>query len=350
VHLLHPVPEAVHHELQDLRGLHVQRVAGPGEILIPRGPSRFEAVVREVVDPAEGQRRAAVIPLGGVVVDDVEDHFEAGGVQRAHQRLELDGGGHGVARRREARIGGEEAERVVAPVVDEPALDERVFVHVRMHRHQLDGGDPELSEVIDNRRRGQPQIGTAQVGRHERMQRRHAFHVQLVDDRLVPRHPRRRVPAPIERARRDHAERRVRSRVQRIGGAVAVGALLIGEQRRMPDRIASDRARVGIEQQFVAVEAQAACRIPGAIDAESVEQSRPGARQVAVPHAVGAFLKGQAHRFETVAGGVEETEVDRGGVRREDREIDARAVPRRAKRGRRSGPQAHARVIVPTTA
>jgi hypothetical protein len=29
------------------------------------------------------------LPFGRVVVDDIEDHFEAGGVQRAHHALEL---------------------------------------------------------------------------------------------------------------------------------------------------------------------------------------------------------------------------------------------------------------------
>ena len=30
-----------------------------------------------------------VVALGGVVVDDVEDHLDAGGVERLHHRLEL---------------------------------------------------------------------------------------------------------------------------------------------------------------------------------------------------------------------------------------------------------------------
>ena len=30
-----------------------------------------------------------LVALGGVVVDDVEDHLDAGGVQRAHHHLEL---------------------------------------------------------------------------------------------------------------------------------------------------------------------------------------------------------------------------------------------------------------------
>ena len=47
-----------------------------------------------------------LIALGRVVVDDVEDHLDAGGVQRAHHRLELaDGAGRRCATRRSARSG-----------------------------------------------------------------------------------------------------------------------------------------------------------------------------------------------------------------------------------------------------
>jgi hypothetical protein len=58
-----------------------------------------------------------VVALGGVVVDDVEDHLDAGLVQRLDHRLELQHllpagavGGVPVVR-------GEEADGVVAPVV-----------------------------------------------------------------------------------------------------------------------------------------------------------------------------------------------------------------------------------------
>ena len=39
--------------------------------------------------PRRRQRRAQVVALAGVVVDDVEDHLDAGGVQRLDHRLEL---------------------------------------------------------------------------------------------------------------------------------------------------------------------------------------------------------------------------------------------------------------------
>ena len=67
-----------------------------GEVLVVARVVREQPVVRRVVDAAQRERRPEVVAFGGVVVDDVEDHFEAGGVQRAHHHLEL---AHGFERR-----------------------------------------------------------------------------------------------------------------------------------------------------------------------------------------------------------------------------------------------------------
>ena len=71
------------------------------------------------------QRRAAVVALGGVVEDDVEDDLEAGAVQGVDHRLELGDlapGPAGADRGRVAVVGGEEADGVVAPVVRQAPL------------------------------------------------------------------------------------------------------------------------------------------------------------------------------------------------------------------------------------
>src|SRR5206468_7375956 len=48
-----------------------------------------QAVVGGVVDAAERQGGAEVVALGRVVVDDVEDHLDAGLVERPDHRFEL---------------------------------------------------------------------------------------------------------------------------------------------------------------------------------------------------------------------------------------------------------------------
>jgi hypothetical protein len=82
----------------------------------------------------------------------VEDHFQAGPVQRVHHRLELgdlaaglagpDGGGVAV-------VGGEEADRVVAPVVRQSFRDQERLRHVLVYGQQLDGRDAEVAQVRD---------------------------------------------------------------------------------------------------------------------------------------------------------------------------------------------------------
>ena len=95
-----------------------------------------------------------MVALGGVVVDDVEDHLDAGGVQRLDHRLELGDAGRAPPRDGVAVVRGEEGDRVVAPVVAQAALDEVVVVDELVHRHQLDRRDAERREVVDDGRVG----------------------------------------------------------------------------------------------------------------------------------------------------------------------------------------------------
>ena len=95
VHLLHPVPQAVHDELQDARAAHIECVAAAGEILVEARLVGEEAVVGRVVDPAQRQGRSKMIAFRGVVVDDIEDDFELRGVQRPHHHLEFTDGVQG---------------------------------------------------------------------------------------------------------------------------------------------------------------------------------------------------------------------------------------------------------------
>ena len=144
----------------------VERVAGPREVHVVARVVGDEAVVRGVVDALEGERRPEVVPLGRVVVDDVEDHLDARAVERLHHPLEL---AHLLAARPGrgvAGVRGEEPDRRVAPVVREPLLDEEVLVGDVVDGQQLDGGDAEVAEVRDRGLRGEPGVRSAQVVAH----------------------------------------------------------------------------------------------------------------------------------------------------------------------------------------
>ena len=80
----------------------------------------------------------------------------------------------------------EEADRVVAPVVRQALVDQVGVVDELVHRHQLDRGDAELGEVLDDRRVARspayvPRISSGTPG----WVIGEALDVRLVDDRLV---------------------------------------------------------------------------------------------------------------------------------------------------------------------
>src|SRR3546814_17348118 len=62
--------------------LHVEGVAGAGVVHVAAGGVAHQPVVGVVVEAAERQRRATVVAHGGVVGDHVEDHLDAGALQR----------------------------------------------------------------------------------------------------------------------------------------------------------------------------------------------------------------------------------------------------------------------------
>ena len=121
---LDPQPQRIHDHLQHARMRELERVAGAGEILVIARLVGQQPIIRGVVDAAVAQRRAQMVALGGVVVDDVENDFDAGVVQRRDRGAEsVDGVAAGVARLRR-----EEAERVVAPVVLQAAVEQMAVV------------------------------------------------------------------------------------------------------------------------------------------------------------------------------------------------------------------------------
>jgi hypothetical protein len=222
VHVEHPVPQAVHNQLQHCWAPHVQRVPAAGEIHVVARVVADQPVVRRVVDPFERQRRAQVIALCSVVVDHVEDDLEPRGVQRAHHPLELAHAACRCIRCRQPSLRREVADGVVAPVVRQPLFFEMPIGRVVMHRHQLHCRDADSFQVVDRVFRRQRFVGAAQTLRNVRVALREPAHVHLVDDRVVPRRARRPIVAPRERGIHDGREGRQRGVVARVHGEVFI--------------------------------------------------------------------------------------------------------------------------------
>ena len=178
----------------DLRVVELHRVAAAGEVLVLRAVVREEPVVQRVVEAAEAERRPRLVAFGRVVEHDVEHDLEPCVVQRADHGLEF---GHRVVDR-VAGVRREPRERVVAPVVREPAVDQEFLRHERLAGHQLDRRHADALQVVDHGRLREPEVLAAQVLGHAGMPLRESLDVQLVDDRVAPRDARRAHAAPVE--------------------------------------------------------------------------------------------------------------------------------------------------------
>src|SRR5712671_3415294 len=121
------------------------------------------------------------------------------------------------------------------------------------------------------------------------------------------------------------------------GEVVAWAADPVAEHHVAPPHLPGDRRGIGIEQQFVWVEAMPGGGIVRPMHAIAIELVGPHLRQIAVPYLVGVIGEFDA-RLLVLPGPVEQAQLDLFGMGREQREIDALAVPRRAERIRQPGP------------
>ncbi len=107
------------------------------EVVVVAGLVGEKPVIGGVVDAAEAQRRAEVIAFGGMVVDDIEDDFDAGIMQSRHGRSKcIERSIRGVT-----GLGCEKAQRIVAPIVAKAALDQMPIVDEGVDRQQFKCGD-----------------------------------------------------------------------------------------------------------------------------------------------------------------------------------------------------------------
>ena len=113
--VVHPVAQAVEDHLADDRVVAVHRVAAAGVVAVRAVV--VEHVVDAVLEALEAERGAGFVAFGRVVEHDVENDFDAGGVQLADHLLELPDLVARLVALHVAAVRREEGHRVVAPVV-----------------------------------------------------------------------------------------------------------------------------------------------------------------------------------------------------------------------------------------
>ena len=259
-------------------------------------------------------------PLGGVVVDDVEDDLDAGGVERLHHRFELGDLAARVAGAGIAGVGGEEIDRVVSPIVPQPLVDQMFVVEKSMDRHQLDRGRAQLDEMLDRGGVSEAGVRPLNVGRHVRMPLGEALDVGLIDDRTVQRSARGTVIAPIERGVDYDSLGNSPSVVLRIYRQVRgfFAGELISEDRHGPIDLAGQRARIRVDEELGWVEAIAVIGVLRSRHTIAVALSWADSRQKNMPD------KGvDVAQLHLCLGArlVEQTEGDSGRGLAEEREV-----------------------------
>ena len=274
-----------------------------------------------------------------MVENHVEHHLEAGGVQGVDRLGELVGRGGTRPSAPVARLGREPGRGRVAPVVGEAAPLQRRLVGAEVQRQQAQRGDAERAVVLEHHRVGEGRIAAAQRRREVRVAHRQRAHVGLVEHRAIARD----TGAGRASGRRHgdgHACLGDRHAclggeggvVAQVGQAriVVAGGAELGQPRRLLRvvgcarplaTVAADHLlRPGVEQQLGRVEPVPALRRPRPVGAQAIHQAGPGGGQEAVPDALAAGRQPQAMAF-LAAGGIEEAELDRFGVRRPHGEI-----------------------------
>ncbi len=114
----------------------------------------------------------------------------------------------------------------------------------------------------------------------------------------MPIGARRRVVAPAKRRVDDHAFRQPLGAIARVRRQIAIRmADGIAEQSIAPLDRPGDRLGVGIEQKLGGIEAMAARRVVGTLDAITIKLSGPQLRQIDVPDITGFFSQRDLRDF-----------------------------------------------------
>src|ERR1044071_5323788 len=144
---------------------HVKSVTCAGVIHVVAWIIAKQPVIHWIIDASKRQSGAELISLGGVVVNDIQDHFDARRVQRFDHCLEFsDGPGGGIA-----RFGGEESYGVVAPIIPQAPRNQMTVVNECVYGHEFDRSYSQTREVINDGSCGQSGICAAESRRDSRV-------------------------------------------------------------------------------------------------------------------------------------------------------------------------------------
>ncbi|SSW81982.1 Uncharacterised protein [Klebsiella pneumoniae] len=227
-----------------------------------------------------------------------------------------------VARRRSKK-----AQRVIAPEVLQPAIEQMLVIREPVNRQQLHRGNAQAFDIVDRGFVPHPLKRPAQLGRNGRVHLGKPFHVALIDNGMRPGDVRPVVVLPVKSVRVDNpAFRRKRRAVAGIKAQIQlVMPQRIAEMGVVPVDVTHQFASVRVDEQLMRVKAMTVFRVVGAVDAIAVQRARLQVRHIAVPDLMGILRQLQPGDFR-FPGRVKQTELHSFSVRGEQREVNALPV------------------------
>ena len=196
-----------------------------------------------------------------------------------------------------------------------------------VHGHEFHRSDAEAAQMLDRWLGGKPCIGAAQIFWDFRMELREAFHVEFIDDRIVPCGARGWASIPIKGDLAHSPERSKRTAIQK---GIADGG--------MPLQFPSDAFSIWVEQEFAGIEAMSGSGIIRTINPVAIDliQFREG--NLAMPDLIGFFRQGNACDLVRGVRSIKEAEIDAGRILGKECKVDSLPVWSRSKRSRTSWP------------
>ena len=248
MHFDDPVSQAIHDELEHPGMPYVEGIAGTGIVHMVATIRLCKLVIGGIIDAPHGEGRSQLVSLRGMVVHDIKDDFDPSLMQPRHHHLELMNGVLLSMRGRVPAGRSKIAHGVIAPVVRKSPIEQITVVEEIVHGLQFDRGDPEISQVFDDRLRSKARVSASESLRQTQVQLCKSFDMQVIHDGLVPWCPRGLIIPPGKCRINHHRERRVCSAIPVVEREIAFRvAKPVAKDLVSPFHIASDALGIGIQ-------------------------------------------------------------------------------------------------------
>ena len=161
---------------------------------------------------------------------------------------------------------------------------------------------------------------------------RQAADVRLIDQRFALVMGRGAVVAPVKTRIGDDAFRHGERTVAVVEREIRCRAAdPIAHERVGPFQLPSDLAGIGIDEQFVGIEAMPTLRVIGAVNAQAIARAGSQPLDMTMPDVAVAFRQGKPRQFASAIVR-EQADVDSFSMGRKHREVDSGAIEGRPQR------------------